>query len=91
MHFYFSGGLTNWPFIVSTELHGFIVSRSTRRHGINQNLGGIGKATGQHQHIPVDNEFEGLKLIDQVLKRRRQRGYELVNGLADIQAFANAA
>jgi hypothetical protein len=53
--------------------------------------GGIGKANGNQYHIPVTSESEGLALIDQVIKRRRQRGYDLVNGLADIQAFANAA
>lgn len=53
--------------------------------------GGKGKPAGQQLHIPVNNESEGLAIIDQVIKRRRQRGYELVNGLSDIQAFANAA
>jgi hypothetical protein len=53
--------------------------------------GGKGKPAGQQLHIPVNNESEGLAMIDQVIKRRRQRGYDLVNGLADIQAFANAA
>jgi hypothetical protein len=53
--------------------------------------GGVGKPAGQQLHIPINNESEGLAIIDQVIKRRRQRGYELIKGLADIQAFANAA
>ena len=53
--------------------------------------GGAGKPAGQEMHMPVHDEAAGLALIDQVIKRRRQRGYELVNGLADIQMFANAA
>ena len=53
--------------------------------------GKTGTPTGQETHIPVSNKSEGLALIDQVIKRRRQYGYELVNGLADIQLFANAA
>jgi len=50
--------------------------------------GGIGKPTGQQQNVHVKTKAEGLSLIDQVLKRRTQRGYELVSGLAGIQAFA---
>lgn len=53
--------------------------------------GGAGKPAGQQLNIHLQNEAEGLALIDQVIKRRRQRGYELINGLADIQLFANAA
>jgi hypothetical protein len=53
--------------------------------------GGAGKPAGQEMHTPVNDEATGLALIDQVIKRRKQRGYELVNGLADIQAFAYAA
>ena len=53
--------------------------------------GGVGKATGQIHKAPVESPEEGLKMIDQIIKKRIQRGYELVSGLADIQAFANAA
>lgn len=53
--------------------------------------GRIGKATGQQQSIPVKNEAQGLALIDRVIRHRAQRGYDLIKGLADIQAFANAA
>ena len=53
--------------------------------------GGVGKPAGQQLHIPVKTESEGLRMIDEVIKRRWKSGYHLVNGLADIQAFAYAA
>ena len=52
---------------------------------------GIGSPTGQQQNVHVKTKAEGLSLIDQVMKRRTQRGYELVSGLADIQTFTNGA
>ena len=52
--------------------------------------GGIGKATGQQHNTHANTVADGLALIDMIIKRRRQRGYELVNGLSNIQEFANA-
>jgi predicted DNA-binding WGR domain protein len=53
--------------------------------------GGIGKATGQQHNTHVNTVEDGLALIDQIIRKRKQRGYELVNGLAYIQEFAYAA
>lgn len=53
--------------------------------------GRIGKAAGRQLSTYVENKKKGLALIDQMIKLRARQHYELVNGLADIQAFANAA